>query len=29
MLVPLDWDTVKRDLRDMVRQAVRDQQVRE
>lgn len=24
MLVPLDWETVKRDLRDMVRKAVRE-----
>ena len=24
MLVPLDWETVKRDLRDMVREAVRE-----
>ena len=27
MLVPLDWETVKRDLRDMVRQTVSDQTV--
>lgn len=29
MLVPLDWETVKRDLRDMVRQIVSDQTVSE